>query len=388
MENIHRNMGKLFWVNLFNNFFWLSAVVTFFYLQRGLNYTEILSLSAVMGISIILFEVPTGLFADKYGRKNSLILSNILFLFSMSLYLIANTFLMFVIIFFILGIGKTFSSGATEALVYDSLRSIKKESKMKGSMGKFISAEVLAGVITPPIASFIAKDLLPKQFDILIYLTLASYFLALLISLFIRDIRLNFDLEVKSSFFNNLRILRNNRKLLLFIFNKTFVTTAMLSYMFLWQPQFQVANVPIKLFGVFLGLGCIGIFFVNRNIEFLSNTFGTRVSLVSSSLLPALGFIALAFIFNPVISIILYLLIRITASVREPIFSELVNKELPSSTRASLLSVISMISAIFALVLRPLIGVITDIGLQWGFISLGILCLISTFLFPIKFHDV
>lgn len=383
-----KNVRKLFWINLFNNFFWLSSVITFFYLQRGLSYAEILSLGAIMGISILLFEVPTGLFADKFGRKKSIIMSSVFFLLSMGIYLIADNFMLFSISFMLLGFGITFASGSIEALIYDSLKSVKKEHQMKKRMGQFFSAEVLAGTIIPPIASIIAKELLPPQFDILIYLTLISYFISLIIIFTLKDISIHDKSEIKSSFFDNLKLMRKNKKLLVFIFNKAFVATAMLSYMFLWQPQFKLSNIPIIYFGIFLSIGSLGIFFVNRNIEKLSKIFSVKHSLIISSVIPALGFLILAYVFNPILSVILYLLIRIISSMRDPIFSELINKELSSNNRAALLSVISMISGILTFIFRPIIGILSDIDIRYGFIFLGILCLISAFAFPIKSHHI
>ena len=383
-----KNVKKLFWVNLFNNFFWLSSVITFFYLQRGLSYAEILSLGAIMGASILLFEVPTGIFADKFGRKKSILMASLFFLLSMGIYLIANNFLLFSISFILLGVGITFASGSTEALIYDSLKSINKEYQMKKRMGHFFSAEVLAGVIIPPIASIIAKDLLPNQFNILIYLTLISYFISLIITLTLKDISIKEESDVKSSFIQNLKLMKNNKRLLIFIFNKAFVATAMLSYMFLWQPQFNLSNVPIVYFGIFLSLGSLGIFFVNRNIEKISNFFGVRHSIIISSLLPAIGFLILAYVFNPFLSVTLYLLIRIISSIREPIFSELINEELSSTNRAALLSVISMVSGILTFIFRPIIGAVSDIDIKYGFICLGVLCLISAFAFPVRSHHV
>ena len=384
MNKYYKNVNKLFWVNLFNNCFWLSSVVTFFYLQRNLSYAEILSLGAIMGLTIILFEIPTGVIADKYGRKKSLIFSSIFFMLSMFCYLIANNIFLFALAFIFLGIGITFASGATEALIYDSLKISKKESEMRKSMGHFFSAEVLAGVITPPLASIIAKDLIPWQFNLLIYLTLASYLAAFIITLTLKDIPLKkYEIKSFAISFKDLKLLKENKKLRRLALNRVFIAVAMSSFVLLWQPQFQTSHVPVAWFGVFLAIGSLGIFFVNRKIEWLSKLTTSKTLLIISGLAPAIGFIILGLVFNPIIAVITYLLIRIIVSVREPILSQHINDSICSEKRATILSLISMVVALITLILRPIIGALTDVSLTIGFLTLGILCVISLTVFPI-----
>ena len=379
------NITKLFWANLFINFFWLSAVITFFYLERGLNYTQILSLGAISSLAVLIFQVPAGVFADKFGRKKSLIISVALFLLAIITYLFAQGFASFALADFLMGVAISFSPGA-EALLYDSLKADRKENNMKAAIGKYLSAQVLAGVITPPIAAFIARDLLPVQFNILIYLTIISYVIALFIIFSLKEVVVADKTSKHHYFLHNLKLLKHNGKLLVLIFNRAFVMTALLSYLYLWQPQFQLANVPVKFFGFFRAVGSLGLFTVNRNIERIHSILGSKKAFFFSSVIPALGFIALAFVLNPIISVLLYLGIRIIAAIREPLFSELINKELPSNQRATLLSLISIIASVLTLVLRPVIGRVADISLSYGFMALGVLCLVSVFLFPIRKH--
>ena len=385
MNKFYKNINKLFWVNFFNNCFWLSSVVTFFYLKRDLNYAEILTLSAVLSLTVLLFEIPTGIIADKYGRKISLVFSSIFFMFSMSIYLLAHNFWLFGLAFVLLGIGITFGSGATEALIYDSLKKVNKKSEMRKSMGHFMSAEVLAGMVTPPIASFIAKDLLQWQFNLLIYFTIISYFIAFILILTLKDIKSKKQEVEKFDFsFNDLKLLRKNHKFTRLAINKILVGVAMSSFVLLWQPQFQASGVPIKLFGIFLALGSFGIFIVNQRIEWISKIAKSGTLLFISSIAAVIGFILLGVILNPVVSILVYIILRIIVSIREPILSQHINDSIKSKKRAAILSLISMISALIAFILKPVIGALTDVNLTIGFISLSLLCLIAIIIFPVK----
>lgn len=56
---------KLSVMTFFINLFFLSPVMVFFYQQRGLDYFQILSLESILAFFVFLFQLPTGILADK-----------------------------------------------------------------------------------------------------------------------------------------------------------------------------------------------------------------------------------------------------------------------------------------------------------------------------------
>jgi fucose permease len=68
----NNNAQKLYWISLLGRFNLLEPVMTFFYLSVGLNYTDIFVVLLCFSVSILIFEIPTGAFADRYGAKKSL----------------------------------------------------------------------------------------------------------------------------------------------------------------------------------------------------------------------------------------------------------------------------------------------------------------------------
>lgn len=368
--DISGNLKKMFWINFFRNLFWLSSVITLFYINRGLGFTEIFLLGSISSVTILLLEVPTGFISDRYGKKRSLILSNIFLILFISLFLIADNFLVFAMAFIFAGASGALSSGSAEALIHDSLKEKTKKS-MTRSIGRFHSAEVLAGIISPPIASIIAKDLLPWQFTILIEMTIISYILGLVLISTLKEAGTN---EERPSI-RSISALIKNRRLLFYTVNSSLVTAAMLSYMILWQPQFNLSNIPVELFGVMLAIGSLGIFLVNRYIDNITSRISPVKSLALSSIIPAIGFMILGLVFDPFLSIMLYLIIRVLASLRPPIFSGLMNNEIDSINRSTILSASSLFTAVFLIIIRPVIGILTDIGIFWGFAGLFVLSL-------------
>jgi MFS family permease len=98
----------------------------FFYL-RYFTFAEIATLWAIQMAAANLFEVPTGAFADIAGRKTSIILSFAVGALSLLIFPFTTAFWIFVILEILKGLANALYSGSMEALVYDTLKSDKKE---------------------------------------------------------------------------------------------------------------------------------------------------------------------------------------------------------------------------------------------------------------------
>lgn len=71
----------------------LWPVMTLVYLSKGLSFFEIGLLNSIGSVLISTLEVPSGVLADKFGRKKNLLLGNFLnILFVVVLYFSTNFF--------------------------------------------------------------------------------------------------------------------------------------------------------------------------------------------------------------------------------------------------------------------------------------------------------
>ncbi|WP_231495151.1 MFS transporter [Bibersteinia trehalosi] len=89
--------------------------------EKGLSMYEISILQMALNITMFLFEVPSGILSDKFGRKPPAFLGisfSIIYLIGM-LYL--NEFFYLVIIFIVYGIGISLLSGVDQSLIYEQL---------------------------------------------------------------------------------------------------------------------------------------------------------------------------------------------------------------------------------------------------------------------------
>ena len=105
------------------------GVNTIFLLDAGLNNVEAFAANAFFTAGMVLFEVPTGVVADIWGRRVSYLLGTLTLAGSTFLYWllwVTNApFVPWAVVSALLGLGFTFFSGAVEAWLVDALHYAK-----------------------------------------------------------------------------------------------------------------------------------------------------------------------------------------------------------------------------------------------------------------------
>lgn len=106
----------------FDSLIFFGPVALLVRTQAGLSISTFLILQAILSSVIFVGEIPAGVFTDKYGYKNTLIISEIMFLWARLFLLLAfvyHSFLLFLIEAMIEGIGHCLSSGTNHAYLYE-----------------------------------------------------------------------------------------------------------------------------------------------------------------------------------------------------------------------------------------------------------------------------
>ena len=127
-----------------------------FFLSKGFNYFDIGILYAIREIGFVLTEIPSGIFADAFGRKKSLIISYIAYLISFLTFYFAPSFFIVAIAMLIFSFGESFRSGTHKALIFTYLEHknwIQHKTDYYGNtracsqLGSALSASIAAGIV-------------------------------------------------------------------------------------------------------------------------------------------------------------------------------------------------------------------------------------------------
>jgi MFS family permease len=139
------------------SFIW--GINTLFLLDAGLSSTAAFAANALFTAGMVLFEVPTGVVADTWGRRASYLLGSVTLAISTALYWLAwqmqAPFWAWAVTSALLGLGFTFFSGATEAWLVDALKFTGFKGNLESVFAKgqivggaaMLSGSVLGGLI-------------------------------------------------------------------------------------------------------------------------------------------------------------------------------------------------------------------------------------------------
>ena len=120
-NKLKRNISVSYIYNFLLQLNITSAIWVLYLAFRGMSLVEIGLLESVYHITGVLFELPTGVIADVYGKKFSVVTGRIVSVVSCILMITSDSFLGFAIAFCLSSASMNLNSGAAEALVYDSL---------------------------------------------------------------------------------------------------------------------------------------------------------------------------------------------------------------------------------------------------------------------------
>ncbi|MBW3114400.1 MFS transporter [Bacillus sp. MCCB 382] len=378
------NIRMLFWISFFGTISFLQPVLTLFYFERGLTSSDILLVLMFWSGAVLLGEVPTGIFADRFGAKYSFLLGSFLKFISIVLLLFAYEPWMFFLYSFINGFSVTFFSGADEALIYDSLKESNEENRMDHAMGKIQSASFISMLIAVLVGSYLAKDLADNQFTLLIILGLVFHLIELFLILRVKQpVADSFQKEnpfsqIKSGF----KVIQQAPQLLLMFLNVTLVfIPAGAVYQYFDQPLLKDAGVPVYMIGVFYAVSAIFGYIASNSIGWMTARF-SRILLMNLSGLIAVVGLLLSGLFGSSLWIVLgaFFLLRLVRAIRYPIYSQLSNDLIPSGIRATTISLLSIVDSCLDLVVFGLLSTIALKGYSTVLIGCSFIALLGTLL--------
>lgn len=151
-----------------------------FGLERGLNVQDMVKVEIFYAVCCVFLEVPTGVLADRWSRRNTLILSAMCIFFEFYFLIGAHSIFGFLASSFAAALGGSLASGTANALLYDSLLHLKQEHSFEKHLGQIRVSQSLAGLIGGLLGAWAASKYgLVSTY----YLSLIGVSLAFVISL-------------------------------------------------------------------------------------------------------------------------------------------------------------------------------------------------------------
>jgi len=136
LKKISSRNVNLYYITQFFDSLNFNIPIIIVFLQGKVTIPQVTFLFGYRYLIQIVSELPTGAFADLLGKKVSIIVGFFLNTIYFSMLFFSAGFPQLIIAYTLGGIGDSFLSGSTDALVYDSLKEDKKESLYSKVMAK------------------------------------------------------------------------------------------------------------------------------------------------------------------------------------------------------------------------------------------------------------
>jgi MFS family permease len=352
------------------------GINTIFLLDAGLNNFEAFAANAFFTAGMVLFEIPTGIVADRWGRRVSFLCGTLTLAASTALYVLLwqlrSPFWWWAIVSALLGLGFTFFSGATEAWLVDALTATRFDGQLESV---FARGQVIGGAMM--LSGSVAGGYLAQLTNLGVpYVARAAILVGVFVLAFfaMHDIGFTPDREDRpltemkhilgSSVEHGLKVPAVRAIMLAGMFSGgvgIYVFYALQPYLLdLWGNQ-RAYGIAGLVAAIGAGAQIIGGLLTPR----IRRAFRRRTSallilqVVSVLMLAVIGSIG-----NFWVVVAAMTLSSLAASASQPIRQAYLNGMIPSQQRATILSFDSLITSAGGIVAQPLLGKSADV---WGY---------------------
>ncbi|WP_415322904.1 tetracycline efflux MFS transporter TetA(P) [Clostridium perfringens] len=347
-----------------------------------LNPLQLILVGTTLELACFIFEIPTGIVADVYSRKLSIVIGGVLTGVGFILEGSISSFVFVLVAQIVWGLGSTFISGSLEAWIAEEeknkdLDEIYIKGAQAGQIGAFIGI-----VLSTVIANFSVR--LPIIVSGVLFIILALFLWLYMPENNFKPSApgdLNTFKKMVYTFKSGLKFVKSKSIIMILLAVTLFYGLSSEGYDRLSNAHFlQDTTLPklgnlssVTWFGIFGILGMILSFivmhFMAKNLKNEDNRKNGKL-LLCINILYISSMLIFALTRNFSLMLIAYLATNTFRIINEPIFSAWLNGHIDDNSRATVLSINGQMNSLGQILGGPIIGIIaTNIS-----VSIGIAC--------------
>jgi len=375
---IQRNLRLIDAYTVGTNMIFIVPVLLLYYRdQIGIGFREFMIGESCFAAVVVLCDVPTGWISDVWQRKHAQALGILFLIMGYSCLLLARSFAMAIIAQSVIGIGISLCNGTNTAILYDSLMSVGREGEYRKREGRrqamcmytVATASIIGSLIYPLFHQFplivelmalvgalIASCLLdeperhrrrPERHPIMDVLATIKYAVH-------GHVEIGFIILAAAALFSSTKII-----------------------MWTQQPYYMLLKIPEAWYGALMAVG----FILSGLSSHLSHLLDGRISAprVLAGIWIAAILICLGASVDPGWHSIILLMLGGSCiyGIGMPRVNEVINRNIDSSRRATVLSTQSTMVSLFFIPLSTVMGAVSKHwSIQAALVGLAVwLCL-------------
>ncbi len=337
---------------------WWPIWVIYLTDYRGFSLTQVGTLEAIFWVVIIFSQLPTGLIADRFGRKTSLMLAGAFTTAAILVFGIAANYWVVLVSYVVWGIGLTFASGADAALVFDSLKAVGREHEYQRVAGigwGMFSLGTLAGLLLgAPLAA-----MTNLSFPVVISAVTCGLTIVVAWSFAEPPIHEGERPGFRELVVESARTIWRSPPVRSMLLLAALLMASVNATIVFSQPFLDQHDVPVRLFGVVQTpmrvAAMIGAVLAYR----VTSRLGMRWTLAGAAFVTVASY-ALLGGWNSVYAFGATTTVLLANGMIVPATTDYLNQRIPSGQRATILSARQLISSIVIAAGLPALGAIAD----------------------------
>lgn len=351
-------VSKFKMLSFFSGMVFTLSFLTPFYLSKGLDAYQILLMQSIYMGLIMILEVPSGAFSDRYGRKLTLSISFLSFVFAWIVLIFANEFYSLVLYQAFFALGISFKSGTYSAMIYEICNNDKENLNYGAVMTDINSMRMLSASVSAFLSSILYYL---GGFDLVLTLTIISSMLAFLTVLLLNSQTSNNKKSKKKAYkriiidaFKELGLKKNVR---LSVLNAVVGGVTINTFFHFNQLILKKSGVPVSLNGIFMGCVFLLSTLVMKKLSFkLKRRSDTNKLLLRTNIAISLTFLSLSILEKSYFAAFLLILLLMSNHIRVLFTNKLLNEAICGDNRATTLSYVSLVQSFGGMIIAPIYG--------------------------------
>ncbi len=381
-----KQVTKFYISSFLKNQTYFTPIFILFLQFHNLSFKEVFLVFTIGSIASFLLEIPTGVIADLWGRRRSILLARFLTLGSYVIFAFSKSFWLFVIAQIVYEIASSFKSGTEAAYVYDYLDDHKGEPSYTLVKGK----QKYYARIGEAIATFIG-GILAVSFGYNAVFIFAA--IPALVNLLITSTWLKIDdhskkLSLKNSYehvYDSLIHIKDYSGLFKIMINIMFFYSILQAVNKFIQPYMVSVGVNVAYFGIIYSVFLIMSAFAVKYSFVIENKLGSRKAMNYLTLIAGVPLIIIGLGFKSYCGILLFFSVSIIENFRSPIANTEFHNKIKKTQRATIGSILALFKSIGKIIILPIVGFMADFySIYFATLILGFMLLFVGIVFRIK----
>ena len=370
------NVKKQYWISFFHSLIPAYVIERLFWQQRGMNVQMVVFAEIIYAMTVTAFEIPSGILADKFGRKRMLAAYNALSAAELILLLFAHSFWQFAIAIFLAGIGKALSSGSENALLYDSLLNEGIHEKFEKYLGR-LSAIDFTGSIIAALSGGVLANFFRLEFNYV--LSIVSVCIAFILTLSLKEPPVLTKPENEISGViqytkQALSIFKHNPLVFVYCLTGAVLGACLIYLDEFWQIVLERVGLPVIFFGMVSAAASILRIPGNLFAYKLKEKFRYEHILTCLIAVNIVGYLAI-FLARDLMCLAPMMLLFLVAGIVDPLVIGYLHHHAESHIRATVESFSSLGLRMISAGAGMLFGYISSVySIFAGFLVLGFIC--------------